>query len=151
MGSELGETSGRHVSVLRKLPDRSRQANTVVCGGTLLCSLRNQSPGPQTRNAGHVWNLLWAREVVGRASKNGTKLSYFQVAFFWFSIPMVAAKLCLLESWQLIFTVSAFFFFFSWKWGEFGAVHSMVLIKSLPLLLLLLLSRFSGVWLCATP
>ena len=112
VGSELGETRGRHVSVLRKLPDRSEQANTVICGSTLLCSLWNRSPGPQTRNAGHVWSLLWAREVVGRASKNGTQLSYFQVAFFWFSIRMVAAKLCLLESWQLILTVSAFFFFF---------------------------------------
>ena len=73
---------------------------------------------------------LWAREVVGRARKNGTKLpSYFQMAFFLIQHSHGCCKTLL----SGIMTVDSYsfclfflLFFFSWGQGEFGAVHATI-------------------------
>lgn len=125
VGSELGETSGRHVSVLRKLPDRSGQANTVICGGALLCSLWNQSPGLNPGMQAMCGAVCEPGRWVARASKNGTKLFCFpSCLLFLIQHSHGCCKTLFLESWQFILTISAFIFFL--EVGRFGAVHSTI-------------------------
>ena len=128
--------------------DQDRQTQSSV---EALCSApsetRAQGPRPGMQATCGTFcepGRWWAGPVKMAQNFPISKLPSFDSAFLW-----------LLQNFAGIMTVDSysfcFFFFFSWKWGEFGAVHSTVLIKPLPLLLLLLLSRFSGVQLCGTP
>ena len=104
-------------------------------------------PKPEPRAADQEYRLhveplceparWWAGQ--GKMAQNFPPIS--KLPSSWFSIHMVAVKLCFLESWQSILTVSACFFcccccFFPGGGESLEPSTPPFLIKSLPLLLL---------------